>query len=75
MRTGELLVRAARAVRAMYYPSVLASLARIQHGQTNQKFILKAHDYDKKKCSNNNSPIPISTFSQIKNIGERLFLD
>jgi hypothetical protein len=50
MRTGELLVRAARAVRAMYFPSALAQFARTAHGQTKQKLITGAHGYNKKNA-------------------------
>jgi hypothetical protein len=38
MSTGELLVRAARAVRGIAVPSLSASLAIIEHGQTKQGF-------------------------------------
>ena len=48
MRTGELLVRAARAVRVITIPSLPVSLARIEHGQTNQKPTC-APGYNKKK--------------------------
>jgi hypothetical protein len=49
MRTGELLVRAACAVRAIGMTSLPGSLARIEHGQTKQKFIIGARGYKKKK--------------------------
>ncbi|MCX5901597.1 MAG: hypothetical protein NTX06_12870 [Proteobacteria bacterium] len=40
MRTGELLVKAARAVQAIGMISLPGSLARIEHGQTKQKFTI-----------------------------------
>ena len=49
MHTGELLVKAARAVRAIGLPSLPGSLARIEHGQTKQKLTIRAHGYNKKK--------------------------
>jgi hypothetical protein len=49
MRTGELLVRAARAVRAIGMISLTVSLARIEHGQTKQKLTIGARGYNKKK--------------------------
>jgi len=42
-------VKAARAVRAIAFPSVPGARARIEHGQTNQKLITCAHGYNKKK--------------------------
>jgi autonomous glycyl radical cofactor GrcA len=48
MRTGELLVRVARAVRAIGMISLRGSLARIEHGQTNQKLTIRASGYNKK---------------------------
>jgi hypothetical protein len=50
MRTGELLVKAARAVRAIAIPSLPIFLARIQHGQTNQKLTIRARGYNKKNA-------------------------
>ncbi len=49
MRTGELLVKAARSVQAIGMTSLPGSLARIEHGQTKQKFTIGAHGYNKKK--------------------------
>jgi hypothetical protein len=49
MRTGELLVRAARAVRAIGMISSPVSFARIEHGQANQKLTIRARGYNKKK--------------------------
>ena len=49
MRTGGLLVKEARAVRAIGITPLRASLARIEHGQTNQKLTIRAHGYNKKK--------------------------
>jgi hypothetical protein len=48
MRSGELLVKAARAVRAITIASLPFFLARIEHGQTNQKLTC-APGYNKKK--------------------------
>jgi hypothetical protein len=49
MRTGELLVRVARAVRAIGMTSLPVSLARIEHGQTKQRLTIRARGYNKKK--------------------------
>jgi hypothetical protein len=49
MRAGELLVRAARAVRAIGLTALPISLARTEHGQTNQRLTMRAHGYNKKK--------------------------
>jgi hypothetical protein len=49
MRTGELLVKAACALRAIGIPSLPISLAGIEHGQTNQKLTIRARGYNKKK--------------------------
>ena len=49
MRTGGLLVRAARAVRAIGVTSLPVSFARIEHGQTKQKLTIRARGYSKKK--------------------------
>ena len=49
MRTGELLVRAARALRAISMTALPVSLARIEHGQTNQKLTIRVRGYNKKK--------------------------
>jgi hypothetical protein len=49
--TGELLVRAVRAVRAMACTSVMVSLARIEHGQSKQKLTKSQWLQKKEKCS------------------------
>jgi hypothetical protein len=49
MRTGKLLVKAARSVQAIGMTSLPGSLARIEHGQTKQKFTIGAHGYKKRK--------------------------
>jgi hypothetical protein len=49
MRAGELLARAARAVRAIGLTALPISLARTEHGQTNQRLTMRAHGYNKKK--------------------------
>jgi len=46
--TGELVVKAARAVRAIAFPSAPVVRARMEHGQTNQK-LTWAHGYNKNK--------------------------
>ncbi len=50
MRTGELSVKAARAVRAITIASLPASFVRIKHGQINQKLTC-ALGYNKKKSA------------------------
>jgi hypothetical protein len=45
------LVRAVRAVRAIAFPSVLVSLARIEHGQLKQKLTKSQWLQKKEKCS------------------------
>ena len=49
MRTGELLVRAARALRAIGMTSLPGSLARTERGQTKQTPTIRTHGYNKKK--------------------------